>query len=189
MKMEIDKRDNALVASDLRISGIPYIENENLAEIFYNICNTININPPKLKSIHRLKITQQTRSNPDTTILAKLESPYERNFMLKSVFNCVRNLKQPLKLYMLNMPDLNANSPFFVNENLTPKNHKLFLQALVLKKQKIIASVFTRRGLVNIKLCGSDRLCQVTSITDLNNLQTYSGHTLDNNQNSNISKN
>ena len=38
LKMQNHRQENSLVSSDLRINGIPCLANENLREVFDNIC-------------------------------------------------------------------------------------------------------------------------------------------------------
>lgn len=46
LKIKCLNQENSIVASDVRITGIPFYKNENLNEIFENMCNTLNINMP-----------------------------------------------------------------------------------------------------------------------------------------------
>ena len=155
------------MACDIRINGVPYFDNENLPQMIHNLCDTLQINTSELKSIFRLRHTRNGRNNVDPTIIAKFSTPFQRNLILKSISHFVRNQKEPLKLYILGF---DANVPFYVNENLTPMNYKTFTQALRLKRDKILDSVYTMRGKVNVKLHNSEEFCQISSIEDLNKL-------------------
>lgn len=46
MKYKLNKQENASVASELRISGIPKIEKEDLMLVFQSVCTAVNIKPP-----------------------------------------------------------------------------------------------------------------------------------------------
>lgn len=163
LKIELDKRDNSSVASDIRINGVPCFDNENLPQIYQNLCNNLRINSPALKSIFRLRHTRSTPNNSDATIIVKFFTPYQRNMFLKSI---AYDIKQngPLKLSILGF---DTNVPFYVNENLTPLNYGIYLQALRMKRDKILESVYTRRGKVNVKLHNTDDFYQILSIEDL----------------------
>lgn len=167
LKMEVDKRDNASVSCDVRINGVPFLDNENLPEMFTHLCNTLKINVPEIKSIFRLRHTRSGTNNIDPTIIAKFGTSYQRNFVLKSISNFIRHNKEPLRLSLLGF---DANNPFYVNENLTPLNYKTFLQALRYKRDRLLESVYTMRGKVKVKLPNSGDFCQVNTIDELNTL-------------------
>lgn len=164
LKIELDKHENATVACDIRMNGVPYVDNEDLPRMFHNMCESLQINTPPVKSIFRLRYTRSGRNNVDPTIIVKFATPYQRNLILKSISNFIRRQKEPLKLYILGF---DANVPFYVNENLTPLTYGIFLQALRLKRDKLIDAVYTKRGKVNIKPQNSDEFRQVSSIEDI----------------------
>ena len=87
LKMQNHRQKNSLVASDLRINGIPCLANENLREVFDNICCTLNINTPEVKTIFRLqnKNNKNKNNSQDAVIMAKLMSPYDKNLFLKTL--------------------------------------------------------------------------------------------------------
>lgn len=167
LKIELDKHENSSVACDIRINGVPYLDNEDLPRMFHNLCESLQINTPPIKSIFRLLHTRSGRNNVDPTIIVKFSTPYQRNLILKSISNFIRRKKEPLKLFILGF---DANVPFYVNENLTPLTYGIFLQALRLKRDKHIDSVYTKRGKVNVKLRNSDEFCQISTIEHLNKL-------------------
>ncbi|KNC25639.1 hypothetical protein FF38_00950 [Lucilia cuprina] len=89
------KHDNSIVAYDIRINGIPEHNNEDLFDMYLKICQIVNICPPDIKAIFRVKIKspfgrlnhnlENKRANSDAPIIIKFKSPYERNFVLKSI--------------------------------------------------------------------------------------------------------
>lgn len=85
LKLKMQRQENNIVASDLRINGVPYVENENLISIFNEICKVVNIEIPAIKSIFRLKNQNNKRDNnsPDAVIIVRMWSPYDTNFFLK----------------------------------------------------------------------------------------------------------
>lgn len=150
LKMQNLRQENSLVACDLRINGIPCVENENLREIFDSICYTLNINTPEVKTIFRLqnKNNKNKNNSQDAVIMAKLMSPYDKNFFLKSLSGFRKSNKSQL---MLKHIGFKSNNPFYINEHLTPHNYKIFQSALNMKKDHHLQSVFTMRGLVYVK--------------------------------------
>lgn len=144
LRNKLSQNENLAVACDLRIDGIPYNNNEDLYMIFSTMCSNLNIQTPHIKAIYRLK---NKNNSPAPTILAKMMSPYEKNFFLKTVANYRRRNKDLLRLYLINF---DANNPFYVNENLSQTNYKIFNKALKMKKEQIFLSVFTMRGIVHV---------------------------------------
>lgn len=57
-----------------------------------------------------------------------------------------------------------------MNENLTPENHHIFLQAHRLKKDGLISAAFTNRGLVYIRRLGNDEPICINEINILKEL-------------------
>lgn len=166
LKFQCLKNANSVVASDLRINGIPYVHGENLEGIFHDICNTINIPVPPLKSIFRLQNRNNkiVENSPDAVIIAKMMSPYDKNFFLKSLSNYMKLNKKNL---MLNMLGFDSNKPFYVKENLTNSNYKILQNAVRLKKQNHLQSAYTYRGLVYVKRLRTDDPICIEHIADL----------------------
>lgn len=169
LKLQHLRQENSIVAADLRIIGIPYVENEDLKKIFYNICQNFNIPVPDLRSIHRLKNRNNTKqgNSPDAVIIATLMSPYDKNFFLKnlSVYKKSNN-----NILSLNEIGFDSNSRFYINENLSNTNYYIFQQAMGLKKKKILQTVYTFKGLVYVKPgLNDDPIC----IEDVNALDGF----------------
>lgn len=55
LKDAANKTENASIANELRIHGVPVEEQENLNEIFEKICTAANMPLPIIKNIKRLK--------------------------------------------------------------------------------------------------------------------------------------
>lgn len=155
LKLQALKQENSLVACDLRINGIPYARDENLQNIFDTICGYINIPPPTLKSIYRLQNRNNTKAqfSRDAVIIAKLMSPYDKNFFLKNLSYYKKNNNNCLTL---NITGLDSNTPFYINENLSNTNYQIFQKAILFKKRKYIQSAYTFRGIVHIKRTAND---------------------------------
>lgn len=155
IKLKLLQQENATVSCDLRINGVPYCENENLNVIFNNLCASLNISAPRIQTIYRLKTKNNSPASP---ILVKCATSYERNFVLKTISDHRRKNKDFLRLTMIGF---NSNELFYVNENLSQSNYKLFFEARKLKKQKRLYSVFTMRGIVYVKRSDTDPPLQI----------------------------
>lgn len=173
LKFQALKQENSLVACDLRINGIPYTRDENLQNLFDTICGNINIQPPTLKSIYRLQNRNNTKAqfSRDAVIIAKLKSPYDKNFFLKNLSNFKKNNNHRLTL---NVAGLDSNMPFYINENLSNSNYQIFQKAIIFKKKKYIQSAYTFRGIVYVKRTANDEAIGIEHIDVLDGFRRYS---------------
>lgn len=166
LKSKIQFHENSTVASDIRITGVPFdeSENENLPMIFKNLCNTINIEPLEIKSIFRVKHFTNLRNVPDPPILVRLNTPYERNFFLRK---CAEFKRFHKTRFCLRHVGYENDRLFFVNENLTPSNYNIFKTANGLRKNNRIKSAYTNRGIVHIKQLNSDEPVRIDDLKEL----------------------
>lgn len=155
LKIQSLRQENSVVACDLRINGIPYDEGENLVDMFDKICRNMNISTPKLKSIYRLHNRNNTKNqySSDGVIIAKMMSPYDKNFVLKNLAVFRKNHNSTLTLDMLGFT---SKTIFYINENLSNSNYSILQKAIRLKKNKFLYSAYTYKGLVFIKRAAND---------------------------------
>lgn len=78
------RHENFKVASELRINGVPSVDAENLYQMLDNLCETINITTPSVKSIYRVNNVRNHRNVTDAVIMVNLNTPYEKNIILKN---------------------------------------------------------------------------------------------------------
>lgn len=164
LKRQISHQENLNVSTNLRLCGIPFHQNENLSTIFQHLCASINITPPNIKSIQRIK---QRNTTVDGVILVKLFTAHERNNILRATNNFKRHNKTHLYLRIVGF---DSDAPFFVNEDLTSANYKLLQAALRLKRKKMVSAVFTLRGVLHVKCNDADTALRIESIDRLNSL-------------------
>lgn len=181
LKTQIKSQENSLVASDLRINNVPYFRNENLYEMFENICKTINLPTPSVSSIYRLKNTnnKHKQNSLDAVIIVKLMSPYDKNFFLKSLSEFRKGNNN--FYYTLRDVGIDSTSKFYVNENLTHTNYKILQAAVKLKKQNRLQAAFTIRGLVYVKITVADMpicILEENELFSLFQLSSAEGETL-----------
>lgn len=171
LKIQSLKHSNSVVACDLRINGIPFSFGENLHHLFVNICNILEISTPPLQFIHRLqnKNNKSKGISPDGVIIARLMTPYDKNFVLKSL-NEYKKKNNYLKLNLLGFEPDKQNQSFYINENLTNGNFKILREAISLKKQKLLQSAYSFRGLVYVKRLSTDQPFCVYALDVLDNL-------------------
>lgn len=175
LKIQSIKHSNSLVACDLRINGIPFNIDENLHNMFDSICKTIKIPTPPIQSIHRLqnKNNKNEENSPDGVIIAKFTTPFDKNFFLKSLNIYKKVNKVNLKL---NIIGFDSNNDFYIHENLTNGNYKIYREAVKLKKQNTLQSAYIFRGLVYIKRLSTDNPICIENLDVLNQLFLSNGH-------------
>lgn len=167
LKSKIEHQENLNVSYNLRICGVPYTENENLFDLYSNLCNFLNMPQPNIKSIQRIRSKTDKKnknSASDGVILVKFFSPQERNFVLRSIANYKRDCKTQLTLDILGKK---SNTVFYVNEDLTNRNYKILQAAVKLKNKSIISAAFTMRGLVYVKTSHGSRAIRIDSLEKL----------------------
>lgn len=175
LRIEALERMNAL--SDVAISGIPFVDGENVLTHFSKICDTISFgsNMQSVSSIFRIKpksdpSSSQQHAVNESSIGKTTSSPpiivkfinrdFSRQFM-----TCY------LKYKTLNLSNIGFNtaSRIYVNENLTKTNRDLFRHCITTKKNlSIIQNVFTKDGLVHVKFIGMAKPTYVRSINEFN---------------------
>lgn len=169
LKIQSLKHSNSMVACDLRISGIPFCAEEDLTSLFDAICRIIKISTPPVQFIHRLqnKNNKNDENSPDGVIIAKLMTPYDKNTVLKAI-NIYRKENKNLTLSLLGFHPHEKNQHFYIHENLTNGNYKIFRKAVALKKQKVLQSAYSFRGIVYVKRLSTDKPFCVESLEALN---------------------
>ncbi|XP_041448472.1 uncharacterized protein LOC121404026 [Drosophila obscura] len=147
--LKLDAQAKANVACDLRIHGVPYVEGEKLKHIFNNLCLSLNHTPaPAIRDIYRMRPNKNlSHSIVDPIIIVKLERVRDKAALLRNI------------------------APVYVNEQLTRENYQIFREALKMKKHRKLQSVFTRRGMVHVKVTQESEIWEVLKIEDLWEMQ------------------
>lgn len=141
-----DDIERVSLLNQLRLTGIPFNENEKLSELFITLANHIeypineSANIPTLKRIPMRKNGIITGSN--TIIMYFLAKHQKENFYSAYL------RKIPIKPTLWKLPD---HIRIVIGENLTKKNASLFTFCNALKKENKIAQLFSSNGLICIK--------------------------------------
>lgn len=165
------QQENFAVACDLRIDGVPYTNGENLNVLFSTMCSNLNIATPNIRAIYRIKRKYNNKSSAPT-IIVKLMTPFDKNFILRTVSNYRRSNKDLLRIFLFNFE---ANNPFYVNESLSETNYKIFNSAFKMKREKLLSSVFTTRGIVHVTINQGDQPIRIEYLEQLNSLFRHDG--------------
>lgn len=136
-------------ANELIISGVPYLQNEDLAAAYSGIAKKLGYNEScfPLVSLARLaKLPIAVGSAPP--ILCEFALRSDRNAFYASYLN-----QRDLNLSHIGF---NNNNRIYVNENLTKEDRVIRAAALRLKKEGKIQKVYSRNGIVYAKGRGNE---------------------------------
>lgn len=170
LKIQSIKHSNSAAACDLRINGIPYNTDEDLHHLFDNICKILQIPTPMFQFIHRLQVKNNKNkiNSPDGVIIARLMTPFDKNFILKALNEFRKG--NNLTLNLLGFETDTPNQYFYINENLTNGNFKILREAVTLRKKKVLHSAYSFRGLVYVKRLSTDQPLCIEDLEVLDNL-------------------
>ncbi|XP_033234131.1 uncharacterized protein [Drosophila pseudoobscura] len=136
----------ATSACELRIHGVPFVEGENVRALFNKLCFNLQLTPPpRIRDVFRARQTQH--SNVDPVIIVKMENVREKINLLSKIGIYRRESKRQLGLQFFSF---DSEAAVYVNEQFLSENYIIFKEAMRMKKHKILAAVFTRRGLVHV---------------------------------------
>lgn len=164
LKAEISRMQNETVCTDVILNGIPHQKNENVAEIFHKICSIININGLAVKNSFRILSKGTQHKNKPSPIIIKLNSAYDRNQLFRAFAKANKR--------SLTLSDIgeSSDSKIYIHESLSKINRDLINYATQKKRQKLLWSVYSKRGIVYAKQKQNSEAKQVTSITEIDAL-------------------
>lgn len=159
----IDQLERQVRMNELVVSGVPFLENENLCDIMTSICRAINYDGgiDSIETSFRLPIRRATR-NSSPSIIVKFWGADVKNHFFKQYFSA--------KKLCASMIGFAAASRIYVNENLTKMNFDIFCKVRELKKDGKITRFNTQRGRVVVKLQDSERTYAIESLDHLGSL-------------------
>lgn len=144
LREALEAQENNNISTDAVLYNIP-ADQPNLVNIFNHLCLSLDIKAPTLRTIFRTRHNERTNTSP---VIIKFFSSYERNHLLVKIAEYRRIHKRQL---ILRDVGIESENPIYIRECLTKKNQQILHAALNLKKQKLITTVFTSRGIVYIK--------------------------------------
>lgn len=153
---KINDIERKLLENDIIITGIPFVQNENVVNIFEALSKSIGfMNATScLNTIFRLPGERLTRP-----IVAKFSSGLFKH----EFFNLYIKYQQ---LSLMNI-GLKSNDRIYINDSLTKKNSAIKKQALILLKNKVIHKVGVKFGLVYIKTKPTAAYMKIYNLDDL----------------------
>lgn len=153
--------------NELKIKGIPYKPDENLKLLFQSISQIVGYNiddPNRVPELFRIqkKNAAVTEPIPLPIIIVKFVAKHIRDDFYSLYLARVK--KNPLKTEEL---QLAQGGRVIISENLTATNQQLFTQAMKMKYEKKLAKVYTKDGLVYVKITSETKPNQIRFLRDL----------------------
>ncbi|XP_070141640.1 uncharacterized protein [Drosophila kikkawai] len=137
--------EEAAVATNLRWHGVPQVEGEN-----HKLCFSLNLTPPPpVRTVFRTRPRRSGQTFVDPVIIIKFEHVLAKAELMRAIGAYRRNNKKQLSLQLIGFE---SPALIYLNEQLTKHNYDIFKEAMRCKKHNQITGVFTRRGVVYVKL-------------------------------------
>lgn len=166
----LDQLERQARTNELVISGVPFVENENLEDILNDICKAIKFSGDanSIETYFRLplgnviKATANNRRRTPSIIIRFWGADAKIEFF-KRYLN-TKNLSTNM------ISGLSASARIYVNENLTRKNFGIFRLARQLKSDGKIFRFNSHNGRIFVKVQADSRLIGIDSQDHLNSL-------------------
>ncbi len=153
----IDYLERQAKLCDVLIKNIPFRQDENMNDIVYDICGSIEYkNTSAIKSAFRMT-RNESRSSP---IVMKFFDVVDKREFMYAYF----------KHQQLNLSDVGFKTKLriVICEALSRKNNEIFKKAMVLKFKRIFWSVSTKNGQVYYRLDQKSRPSMISTVSSLN---------------------
>lgn len=146
-------------SNSLRITNVPFVQDENLKLIFQKICQFIDLSfDVNFIEIFRLRPRKLTPSPPIILKFVKLEDKIR--FM-----QCLKPKKHKLTTNIVT--GLMPGAPVYISENMSPLYAKLFNRARKLKADNLINSVWFTNNSLFIKISEGSNAVRIQDESDL----------------------
>lgn len=161
LKSEITELQQYSRRSNLEISGLPEIENENINETVDKVLSSLDVSKPhNIIVSHRVPTSRKDRHK---SIIVQFATKNQRDVCITAA-----------KTKHLLASDINTRfdtSPIYVNEHLAPAVKKLLFQSKVFKKDNNFKFCWVKEGKVFLRKNENSRVYRIRKDTDLKEIQ------------------
>lgn len=155
--------ESSIRANDLIVSGIPFVQGEDLMSYFNTWCSSLGYSEEHLPMVDvRRLIGRSSNASNAPNILIQFAITVQRNDFYARYLRSRR--------LVLSDIGFSVNKRIYVNENLGPAARAIRSKALRMKKDGRLYTVFTRNGAVYVKRNEEDRGIAVKSSEELDHL-------------------
>lgn len=155
--------ERSMKRNDLIVSGVPYTQGENLSNYVQVWCRSLGHLEPGMPLIDVRRLMKPGANAGSAPII-----------LLQFAFNIQRNefYSRYLRSRNLSLSQIgfSVNKRIYINENLTPLAREIRSKALQLKKNGKARSVYSRDGIVYVKLTAGGPEKAIAAIHELDQL-------------------
>lgn len=149
--MEKDSQRLSLL-NELKLTGIPVTDNENLTETFVKLANVIEYDTSNASNIpHTTRLITYNKITRVPSMSSTVILKFAAIHMKESFFGQYLRLLPKKKITSKDLGFATENR-IIIGENLSSTNQELFKAASIMKHDKKLAQVFTINGIVNVKV-------------------------------------
>ena len=163
--LQIDYIERNLKSRNVEISGVPYVQNENVFDLAMKVITKIDphMRGDDIEYVRRLKKKGNNKDIIQGSILVRFKNINKRNYIFRN--------KKNLAEAKLNSEDTNITK-VFINENLTPKNKNMFYKANCFRKDKNWKFVWTNNGVVYLREKEGSNAFPIRNLIDIKKLDS-----------------
>jgi hypothetical protein len=146
---------------DLIVRGVPVIPGENVLCLYETIAGILGYDKSTTPRAHMRRLgKKQLNSRYEPPILISFTNRFEKADFYRRYFNNVRKLTLAALGFV-------STSRFYLSENLTKRDQKIFTAALKLKKAKKLHSVSTSAGVIWVRQKSDEDATTINSLSGL----------------------
>lgn len=154
LRMDNVEKDYERIAhlNELKLSGIPISDNENLTNSFMKLANLIGYdvsNPANIPSLSR--VIKRNRITNEMTVAPTIIMKFIAVHMKETFYGLYLSMLPKRKLTAKDV-DFSCETRIIIGENLSQSNRDIFVTAWNLKKENKLSQVYTVNGFVNVKI-------------------------------------
>lgn len=153
-----EKADIARRVCNLLLNGVPFIEQENLKKMFGTLSSLLGYEKPPDANVFRFRGTD----NSKRPIMVKFATEFHKLEFFNKYIKASKNITRGA----LGFKD-EIQQRVYIQDDLTPAQHKIDKRAAVLLKEKKIFKKKIHLGLVYVQLKENEKFFHATSAEEL----------------------
>lgn len=130
--------------NDLLISGVPYVGNENLQQLFRNLATSLKFNASDTPLVDLKRLMRPPIAIGSTPLIVC-------QFAFKNARDEFYSRYLKTRSLSLRNVGFDSDARVYLNENLTPQARTIRSEAIKMKKKGMLLKVFTRNGVVYVQ--------------------------------------
>lgn len=166
-EISIEILNQKLLKSCLVFAGIPFCRDEKVHDIITAICALLGVKLTVIDFSICYRIGHQMRANSKGVLMPPtIMVEFSREEIKASILTAIKNSKKSLSSSDIGFLD-QPPSRIYINERLTPYNHRILREALNLKAKNQLKFVWTNGGFVHGRVDFSSPILQFKSVGEI----------------------